>query len=258
MQNKKCSKFVALAIWASVSTYSFADDLGPQRADAGKIEVTKDYKLETDLGYLINKSKSEGSSTTKENLTAHMLFQRQKGIWGQEVVAQAISTNDDSSDDNVERYLLSGKLMHRSSDTVYQFGKLTAEKDLSSAFDYQLTATVGLGKDIIKTDVQSLAVEVGAGYRYSKERYEPHDDIGEAIGTVAAFYQYQITPSVRFNQDLSFEGGKDTKTIRSRTALSADLTKNFAAVASYNIKDLRADSGDSQDSLLSLGLRYRY
>lgn len=258
MKNNMLMKYLIIALSGASTSFAFANDLGPARAETGQITVEKDYKLEADVGYLVNKSKSEGSSTTKENLAANILFQRQHGIWGQELVAQAVSTNDDSSVDNVERYLLSGKLMHRSSDTVYQFGKLTAEKDLSSAFDYQLTASIGLGKDIIKTETQSLAVEVGAGYRHSKQRYAPKDEIGEAIGTIAAFYQYQISPSVRFNQDVSYEAGSDTQTLRSRTALSADLTKSFAAVASYNIKDLRSDLGDSQDSLLSLGLRYKY
>ena len=253
------NKIIMFGLLSLGCSYAVADDLGPKRSETGDIKVEKDYRLEADVGYLINTSKSEGSSsTTKENLAANILFQRQQGIWGQELRAEAVSTNDDSSDDNVERYLVSGKLLHRSSPTVYQFGKLTAEKDLSSAFDYQITATVGLGKDVIKDDQQSLAVEVGAGYRYSKERYEPRDDIGEAIATVAAFYQYQINPMVRFNQDLSYEAGKDTQTLRSRTALSADLTQSFAATASYNVKDLRSDSGDSRDTLVSLGLRYKY
>ena len=243
----------------AVCTLSYANDLGPKRTETGEIKIEKDYRLEADLGYLINSSKSEGSSsTTKENLSAHVLFQRQVDQWGQELLAEAVSTNDDSSNDNIERYLVSGKLLHRSSPTVYQFGKLTAEKDLSSAFDYQLTLSAGVGKDVIKTDEQSLSVEVGAGYRYSKERYAPRDDISEAIGIVGAYYQYQINPQVRFNQDLSYEAGSDTRTLRSRTALSADLTQSFAAVASYNIKDLRSDAGDSRDSLLSLGLRYKY
>ena len=252
-------KIILLPIIAVTCSYTFADNLAPKRTETGEIKVEKDYRLEADVGYLINTSKSEGSSsTTKENLAANILFQRQQGIWGQELRAEAVSTNDDSSDDNVERYLLSGKLLHRSSDSVYQFGKLTAEKDLSSAFDYQLTTTVGLGKDVIKTDRKSLAVEVGAGYRYSKERYAPKDDIGEAIATIATFYQYQINQMVRFNQDLSYEAGSDTQTLRSRSALSADLSQSFAATASYNLKDLRSDSGDSRDSLVSLGLRYKY
>lgn len=240
------------------SSAVLADDLTPTRTETGEINVKKDYRLEADLGYLVNNTTSDGESTTKENLNFHMLYQRQKEVWGQEVVAEAVSSNADDAENNVERYFLSGKLLHRSSETVYQFAKLTAEKDLSSAFDYQLSLTGGVGKDFIKTNTQTLSAEIGAGYRHSKERAAPQDTLDEAIGTVAAFYQYQITPSVRFNQDLSYEYGEEAQTLRSRTALSADLTQSFAAVASYNIKDTSADAGGSRDSLLSLGLRYKY
>lgn len=245
-------------IFTICSSTVFADDLAPTRAETGKIDVKKDYRLEADLGYLVNNTESDGESTTKENLNFHMLYQRQKEVWGQEVVAEAVSSNADDAENNVERYFLSGKLLHRSSETVYQFAKLTAEKDLSSAFDYQLSLTGGIGKDFIKTDTQTLSAEIGAGLHHSKERAAPQDTLDGAIGTVAAFYQYQITPSVRFNQDLSYEYGDEAQTLRSRTALSADLTQSFAAVASYNIKDTSADAGDSRDSLLSLGLRYKY
>lgn len=240
------------------SSAVLADDLAPTRTETGAIDVKKDYRLEADLGYLVNNTESDGESTTTENLNFHMLYQRQKEVWGQEVVAEAVSSNADDAENNLERYLLSGKLLHRSSETVYQFAKLTAEKDLSSAFDYQLSLTGGIGKDFIKTNTQTLSAEIGAGLHHSKERAAPQDTLDGAICTVAAFYQYQITPSVRFNQDLSYEYGNEAQTLRSRTALSADLTQSFAAVASYNIKDTSADAGDSRDSLLSLGLRYKY
>ncbi len=247
-----------LASLLCVSPFAFADDLAPTRTETGKINVEKDYHLEVDAGYLFNQSKSEGNTSDKENLTARILYQRERGVWGQEFLATAVSSNDSDSTDNIERYLVSGKVLHRSSDTVYQFGRLVGEKDLSSPYDYQISATAGVGKDVIKNERQSLSVELGAGYRYSKQRYAPYDADNELIGTIAGFYEYQITPSLQFNQDLSYEYGADSRTLRSRTALSADVSKNIAATASYLIKDLNSDIGDSRDSLLSLGLRYNY
>lgn len=75
---------------------------------------------------------------------------------------------------------------------------------------------------------------------------------------LAGFYTYKISPDIKFNQDISFELGKDSQILRSRSALSADLTKKISAVASYSLKNVQADKGDNRDSLLSLGLRYRY
>lgn len=252
-------KILILSALATLTTATaFAAPTAPSRTGIGSIQIDegKPFRLEGDLGYLLNNSKStDGSSSSKENLTARILFQRQVGVWGQEVVANATSTHDDSSD-NIERYLLAGKLLHRSTDTVYQFGKINAEKDLSSAFNYQISTTGGVGLDILKDEKQSLSTEVGAGYRFSEKKAGGNNN--EIIGTVAAFYQYQITPSVRFNQDLGYDYGQDSQTFRSRTALTTDLTQHFSAFASYNLNDIKADAGDSRDSLLSLGLHYKY
>lgn len=253
-------KIILMGLLALASGSAFAD-LAPSRTATGTIAVdaNKPYRLEAEAGYSVYQTKSDSSAKTKkENLNVLILGQRQVGKWGQEIRAEAISSNDDSATSNTEQYYLSGKLLHRSSPTVYQFAKVSAEKDLGSAFDYQASAIAGIGKDIIKDQKQHLSVELGAGARYSKERYAPKDTHTEAIGSIAGFYQYQVNSAVRFNQDLSYEFGKDTRTLRSRTALSADLTNKISAVASYNIKDLKADAGDSRTSLLSLGVRYKF
>ena len=52
------------------------------RTETGEIDVKKGYRLEADLGYLVNNTESDGESTTKENLNFHMLYQRQKEVWG--------------------------------------------------------------------------------------------------------------------------------------------------------------------------------
>lgn len=250
---------ILACLLAVTSMPAFA--LGPTRTATGSISVdqNKPYRLEVDVGYSVYKSKSDAATTNsrKENLAAHVLFQRQAGVWGQEVRAEAITATDNTSTNNTEQYYLSGKLLHRSTDTIYEFAKLSAEKDLTSAYDYQITALAGVGMDVLKTKEQKLSVELGAGARHNKVDLTGNTE-NEVIGSVAGFYQYQINPTVRFNQDLSYEFGQDSRTLRSRTALSADLTQKIAAVASYNLKDLKADVGDSRTSLMSLGVRYKH
>ena len=236
-------------------------DLGPKRDNTGKIEIkeNKSYRLDADLSYLINSSKSSDQKTTKENLAANLLFQRQVGIWGQELRAEAVSANDDSSSgNNVERYMLSGKVLHRSNENVYQYAKLQGDKDLASAFDYQLALTAGVGFDLIRQDKQNLTTELGAGYRYSKERYAPFNDHNELIGTAGLYYEYKFNDRVKFNQDASYEYGDKTQIWRSRSSVSASLTESISGLASYQLKDTKADSGNSRDSLVSVGLKYSH
>ncbi|WP_353172132.1 DUF481 domain-containing protein [Acinetobacter rudis] len=253
-------KKYSLLLLVTLSNLAFAD-LGPTRANTGKIDVKegKNYRLDGDLSYLLNSTKSNGESNKKQNLAANLLFQRQAGVWGQELRAEAVSANDDgSSGTNVERYMLSGKALHRSSDSIYQFAKLQGDKDLSSKFDYQISLTAGIGMDILKDEKQNLTGEVGAGYRYSKERYAPHDDFNEAIGTVGLYYLYKFNERVNFNQDLSYEFGDKAQILRSRSSVSASLTDSISGLVSYQIKDTQADVGNNRDSLLSVGVRYTH
>ena len=43
-----------VCIFTICSSTVFADDLAPKRAETGKIDVKKDYRLEADHGYLVN------------------------------------------------------------------------------------------------------------------------------------------------------------------------------------------------------------
>lgn len=255
-------KKIILTIFSfSLSNFVFADDIGPTKDHAGKIEIAdnKPFRFEGNLSYLLNSSKSNGANRKKENLAASLLFQRQVGIWGQEIRAEAVNASDNSdSGSDVERYMLSGKVLHHSSDTIYQYVKLQGDKDLSSTLDYQVSLTGGLGYDLIKQEKQELTSEFGLGYRYSKERYEPHDAYNEIIGTLGLYYQYKFNDQVKFNQDASYDFGVKAQVLRSRTSLSAHLTRSLAGVASYQYKNTQADAGDSQDSLVMVGLNYSY
>ena len=55
---------------------AYAGILEPKRTDPGAITVDKDFRLETDLGYLVNNSSSKNGSSKQDNLTAHILFQK--------------------------------------------------------------------------------------------------------------------------------------------------------------------------------------
>lgn len=258
---------IAIGLLATVSSISFAAEIGPTKSDVGKINIkeNQNYRLDGDLSYLFNTSRANGESSHKQNLAANILFQRQAGIWGQEFKAEAVSANDDSdASKNVERYMLYGKLIHRNaetSDNVYQFLKLQGDKDLMSSFDYQVGFTGGAGLDILKTEKQELTGEVGAGYRYSKlDSGIPHraSDYSELIATLALFYQYKFNDVVSFNQDLSYDYGNKSQTFRSRSSVSAMLTESVSGLVSYQVKDLQANQGNSSDALFSVGLRYRH
>lgn len=242
-------KLTVLMLGLSLGIASFAAE--------DMIKVDKDYKLDADLSYLLNTTESGGSSDTKQSFAGHIVYQRMYGDWGQELKASAVSSSDNHSTDRIEQYLASGKMTH-SEDTFYEFGKLQWEKDLRSAFDYQIALTLGLGKELYRDDIQFLTGEIGTGVRYEVDRLPPQDTATEAVGTVAAHYERQLLPTTHFTQDVGFDYGSSSNTIRSRSAFSVTMTDKLSGLVSVDYKKINADLGSSSSTLTAVGLKYSY
>jgi putative salt-induced outer membrane protein len=241
-------KITAIMLGLSVSVASYAEDM---------IKVDKDYKLDADLSYLLNSNKSAGSSETKQSFAGHLLYQRMVGTWGQEFKAAVISSSDKNSPSAVEQYLASGKVTHNEG-SFYEFAKLQWEKDLSSAFEYQAALSLGLGKELYRDSQQFLSAEIGAGVRYNVDRLPPKDATTDALGTFAAHYERQLLPTTRFVQDVGFDYGSSSNTIRSRSALSVAMSDKLSGLVSFDYKKINADSGGSSTTLTTVGLKYSY
>lgn len=241
-------KITAIMLGLSISVASYAEDM---------IKVDKDYKLDADLSYLLNSSKTGGASETKQSFAGHLLYQRMYGTWGQEFKAAAIASSDKQSPSAVEQYLASAKVTHNEG-SFYEFAKLQWEKDLSSAFDYQASLSLGLGKELYRDSAQFLTGEIGAGVRHNVDRLPPQDSTTEAIGTVAAHYERQLLPTTRFVQDLGFDYGSSSETFRSRSALSVAMSDKLSGLVSFDYKKIEADSGDSSTTLTTVGLKYSH
>ena len=223
------------------------------------IVATPEQQFEADVSYLLNSSKTDGaSSDRKQNLTANAVWKRMQGVWGQEVKAQAVSSQSNQNNDDLERYLLSGKLMHQQTPSVYQFAKLQLEKDLNTAFDYQATLSAGVGYDFIRDDVQVLTGELGAGVRYNNFKDQTQQDTQELVGTAGVHYERKLTDTTRFVQDLGYEYGEDASILRSKTEVSVAISKQISGVVSYQVKDTMADAADARDTVMAVGMKYKH
>ena len=93
---------------------------------------------------------------------------------------------------------------------------------------------MGYGRRIIETDIHKLNVEVGAGARQSELQFG--GDENETIFTAGGFYNWTLSESTDFTQNLTTEIGGENTYFESYTALSARLVGNLALVASYTVK----------------------
>lgn len=246
------SNKLALAILLSASaTTSFALE--------APMKVEKD-SLEADVNYLLSSSTATGAADKEtQSLSGKLGYKRKRGAWGQEYRLEGVnSRSKNSSGDNVERYLGFAKGMrYLTGAEHYVFAKLQAEKDLSTAYDYVLSPTVGYGRTLLKDQRQSLVAEIGVGGQYLKNKFTDDSDF-EALGTLGGEYRLKVNDSVNFEQDLSFEYSESLRTMRSRTAVLAKLSDNISGQVSYTIKDADGDNIDTKDTISSVGVRYTH
>lgn len=200
--------------------------------------------------------KSTGSSE-KETFKGRLESRYVHEDWSHELKLEGLNELDGSTGDRTsERYLVQEKSSWNYTERDYLFVKLQAEKDQQTSWDYQAFAALGYGHIFIRTDTMFLSTELGAGARHNKHELTGAT-VNDALGNAELEYEWKFRPGARFNEDASVEAGKEGTVIRTRTALTFDLTEVLNLSVVYETK---RDDGpaDLDDTLTAVGIGYRF
>ena len=213
---------------------------------------TPPFSGETNASWL----KSTGSSE-KETIKGLVAGKYLHHRWTHELKLEALNESDGSTGQRTsERYLAQEKSSWNFTERDFLFYKMQVEKDQQSSWDYQAFAALGYGHIFIKTDTMYLSTELGAGTRHSKDDLTGNTT-DEALGNAALKYEWKFRPGARFNEDIALEVGEDNTVLRTRTALTFDLTQVINLSMAYETK--RADGPSNiDDTMTSVGLGYRF
>jgi len=180
------------------------------------------------LGYLATSGNSENS-----NLNSGFEINYVPNQWAHQFKALAIYATESNST-TAEAYELGWKSERNLTDTDFLFGRLDWRKDRFSSYETQFSQTVGYGRRLIEQEKHKLSVDVGAGARQSD--LIDGTTTNEAILRGGLNYQWILSETAEFKQELAVEAGGDNTYLESVTALSAKLVGNLALVASYTVK----------------------
>lgn len=225
------------------SFYSYADD-----ADNNNL-----WKGNIDVGYISSMGSTSGSKETFRGKTSASY---NGTYWVQTVSAEGISVRDEvPATNDTERYLASYKARHFFGERNFFTLRTQWEKDLLSSSEYQAFISLGLGKEIIKTEKHFFKVEAGPGARHSEKRFAPAKD--EAIALLSLDYDWKITPNTKFLHKSTVEAGKDNTISRMQNQLKQNITKVIALTINH---DYKHDDGDknTREGVFSLGLNYQF
>ncbi len=203
----------ALTMATAAGAASLSDDELRDRGYAGHVEA----------GF----NKTSGNSNTRGYLLG-LGLEQMFGDWRNKYAAET-SFKKDSGNTSEERYFVSGQSNRSFTEVHYGFGRFSFEDDRFNGLDNSVTGSGGLGYLIFDMPDYYWDVEAGPGYRYNAAE----DEKGELIGRLASGLWYDLSPTSRFREQLSVEGGAENIISRSETSLTASIIGELAMKLSF-------------------------
>jgi len=216
-------------------------------------DTTETWSGNIDLGYIASMGSTSGSKDTFRGKT---VVNHKGDYWTQTLNAEGISVRDEvTSTNDPERYLAAYKARHFFGNNNFFTLRMQWEKDLLSSSEYQAFVSLGLGKELIKTDQHFLKVEAGPGVRHSERRNSPPND--DAIALLSIDYEWKINQNTKFIHKSTVEAGEDNTITRAQHQLKQNITKVIALTINH---DYKHDDGptNTREGIFSLGLNYQF
>lgn len=208
---------------------------------------------EISLGYL-----ASSGNTETETLNGKATLVYKTEAWTNTFVGQgAYSTEDDET--TAERYGAADKFAWNLSDRDYLFAALEWDKDLFGGIRERMSETAGYGRHVLTGPVHLLDLEIGAGARQN-ELNDTREEENDLIGRAAANYQWTISESSQFVQQLKVESGESNTYLESLSELKLTIVGDLFAALSYTVKHNTdvPDSAEKTDTYTAVSLAYSF
>lgn len=262
--------FVRTAVATLAATALMTASIGGYAADTAADEVESKWKADIALGMVF-----ERGNTNTNSESANFNASHEGELWRNTMKLEA-SNKEEKSEvagyPGVEKYVRTDERYYalyqldrkfNSHSANYLFNVGTYEKDAFSGFQFQGTYAIGLGRRWIDTEKHTLDGELGPGYRW--KCYEEEDNYFqcsnkdyETIGRVAVKYQWVISESADFRQEVSSDVGRHSASSRSESIFNSKINSHFSLRLRYLVEhesDVAPDRKEA-DHEFTVGLVY--
>lgn len=205
-----------------------------------------------DAGFISSMGTSSGS---KETFHGKVSVTHTGPFWTNIVSAEGVSVRDEvSQTDDPERYLATYKARHFYDEHDFFTFRGQWEKDQVSSYEYQVFSSLGLGRELLKSDAQNLKIEAGPGIRANQVRHG--EDQNEGIGLFSWDYTCKVSPTSHLFQKASIESGASGTVTRINTQFRQSITQVLALTLTHDYKHENADH-NTREGIFSVGLSYQ-
>ena len=159
-------------------------------------------------------------------------------------------------------------------DGLFAFGALAYQDDRFSGFQYQVSASGGLGYKFFDTDTTKLAAQLGVGYRVLRPETLVTDPNGsgaiidriplesesEVVGTAGIDFMHQFNKSTKLTDKMILESGSSNTSIKNDLALEVKMSKKLALAAGYSVlhNTKPAEGVKRTDTITTLNVVYAF
>lgn len=185
---------------------------------------------------------STNAGTSSKTVNAKFDIAYEAGLWKHALGASDIYGSSDSPtagrQTTADRWEAHEQSDYKLNERAFAFEALKHESDKIGSFEYQNTATAGLGYKFFDSDARKLSVQVGAGYRQNRERVLPplvSERTGNAIATGLLDYTEALTANTHLLEKLQVESGSNDTKVQNDLGVQVSMSESVALAVAYQI-----------------------
>jgi putative salt-induced outer membrane protein len=155
---------------------------------------------------------------------------------------------------------------------LFSFAALSYQDDRFSGFQYQASASGGLGYKFVDAHDTKLAAQIGVGYRSLRPELLIKDDAGaviervpqetqtEVVATAGVDFFHQFNPSTRLIDKLGAESGSSNTSVRNDLSLEVKMNRKLSLAVGFSVlENTKPPAGLKQtDTITTLNLIYAF
>ncbi|MCB1672287.1 MAG: DUF481 domain-containing protein [Gammaproteobacteria bacterium] len=187
-----------------------------------------DLTTEIELGAIIT-----SGNTQERNVAYGVTVDYLLNDWEYQFTSDGLRNNKDGKT-TAQRFYHVARARRDLSENNFLGLRGAYEADRFNGYDYQADITATYGHTWLTTvDNMSLDTEIGPGYRNSEGE---EGSLSELILRAAAEYEWGISETANFYQNLALEFGQDSSIYRSESGIETEVMENISLRFSINIR----------------------
>jgi len=229
---------------------------------ATSVYAQDDAEEETPLGWTgvgeLGYVKTTGN-TDSSALNVKLEFVRTTQNWRYRFAGTALTTSENGNKDN-ERYTAEAQADRKLNEKSYVFGVYRYDADKFGSYDPSQTATIGYGRQLMKSEKHELKGEIGAGYRKQTDRVSGDSD-SDVILRFLLDDSWQVFNTTKWTNRLLIETGSNNTFTQWNTGLSVAMTDAFAMKLGFELRnntDVPPGDTEKTDTVTSVNLVYNF